>query len=302
MVDHHVSNKSRNWLVTLSLLVTILGWGWAWVGIRDTVRFYEPGPLALGRYLVASLVLLPIWLKRGARLPARADVLPMFFLGLTGFSVYNLAINAGERTITAGTAALIAACIPVLVTLGGRFFFAEKLTWQGWLGIFTAFAGVALTTAGAEGALQLSHGALLVLGAAVAATVYGLLNKKMLKKYPPLEVTTWAIWAGTLGLVPTGLGLPAAVQQAPWSATVKIAFLGIIPGALCYALFSYAISQVSIARVASWMFLVSIASVVMGWLFLNELPPLMALVGGSITLAGVYVVNAKGHPSPSNSD
>jgi drug/metabolite transporter (DMT)-like permease len=284
------------WLVTLSLAVAVLGWGWAWVGIRDTVRFYEPGPLALGRYLVASAVLLPIWLWRGAKLPARGDWPLTLLLGLSGFTLYNYCINVGEQTVAAGTASLIAACIPVMVTLGARFFFAEKLTWIGWFGIGLSFAGVGTTTLGAGKAIQLSLGAVLVLAASVCAATYSLLNKRLLKRYAPLEVTTWTIWAGTLGLLPFGAGLPATVAAAPALATFKVALLGLVPGALCYALFSYAITKIPMARVASWMFLVSLTSVSLGWLLLDELPSGMALVGGGITLAGVYLVNTRGHP------
>jgi drug/metabolite transporter (DMT)-like permease len=289
-------NRTAHWLVTLSLIGAVLGWGYAWVGIRDTVRYYEPGPLALGRYLVASLVLLPFWLRRGARLPARADWPVAAIMGVLGFTAYNFCINLGEKTVAAGTASLIAACIPVMVTLGARYFYAEKLTWIGWGGIALAFAGVATTTLGAQEAFHLSLGALLVLAASVCAAIYGLLNKRLLQRYPPLEVTTWAIWAGTIGLLPFAGSLPKAVAHAPGVATMKVALLGIVPGAICYALFSYAISKVSMARVASWMFLVSLTSVVLGWLLLNELPTSMALTGGAITLAGVYLVNAKGHP------
>ncbi|MCX7044988.1 MAG: DMT family transporter [Candidatus Sumerlaeota bacterium] len=288
---------SERWRVGLSLAGAVLGWGWAWVGIRDTVRFYEPGPLALGRYLVASLVLLMLWTWRGARLPARRDWPIIAVMGLLGFTFYNLCINTGEKTITAGAASLIAASIPVMATLGARCFFAERLTAAGWAGIAIAFGGVAIISVGAEGGVRLSYGALLVLLASVCAAGYSLLNKRMVARYAPLEITAWAVWMGTLGLMPTGLGLLDALRSAPLSATLEVALLGVIPGAACYALWTYAISKVSMARVASWLFLVSVAAVALGWMLLGELPPLMAFAGGFITLLGVFLVNVKGHVS-----
>jgi drug/metabolite transporter (DMT)-like permease len=290
------SEKTEQWLVSFCLVASVLGWGWAWVGIRAAVRHYEPGPLALGRYLVASLVLLPLWLWRGARLPEGRDWLIAALMGLLGISLYNLGINLGEQTVTAGTAALIAACIPVIATVGARCFFAEQLTWIGWGGIGLAFCGVGTTTLGAGQTLHLSKGALLVLAASLSASVYSLLNKGMLKRYAALEVTTWAIWAGAIGLLPFGAGLPGAVAEAPGSSTLQVVLLGVVPGAACYALYSFAMARRSMARVASWLFLVPVTSVALGWLLLGELPSPTALFGGTVTLAGVYLVNARGHP------
>jgi drug/metabolite transporter (DMT)-like permease len=290
-----VSRNSGRWLVGLSLAGAVLGWGWAWVGIRDVLRHYEPGPLALGRYLIASLALLPLWACRGAKWPAARDLPMIVAMGLLGFTFYNLGINAGEKTITAGTAALIAACIPVMVTIGGRIFFSERLTSAGWAGVAVAFAGVGIITASAEGGLRLSSGALLVLFALVCAAGYGLLSKQFLTRHGWVEATTWAVWAGTVGLIPAGSGLREAVAAAPVSATIQVALLGIIPGAVCYALWNFTISRVPLAQVASWMFLIPAASVALGWLLLQEIPPPLVLVGGIVTLAGVFLVNVRGN-------
>ena len=271
------------------------GWGWAWVGIRDAGRHYDAGALALGRYLVASLVLLPVWVWRGAKRPARSDLPVIACMGLLGFTLYNLSVNIGEQSITAGTAAFIAASIPVMLTLGGRAFFNERLTPVGWVGVMVALTGVGLISIGAEDRIQLSYGALLVLFASVCAAGYGLLNKRLLARYGSLDLTTWAIWAGTLGLVPTGRNLVGTLRHAPLASTLTVILLGVLPGAICYALWSRAMSATSLSRVSSSMFLVPLMSVGLGWLMLGEVPAHLALVGGMVTLGGVFLVNTWGH-------
>lgn len=284
------------WLL-VSLAGATLGWGWAWVGIRAAVPEYGAGPLALGRYVVATLVLLPFWLARGARLPQRRDWPAVAVMGLLGFTFYNLAVNQGEKTISAGTAALIAACIPVIQTIGGRFFFQERLTPAGWTGVALALGGALVTSLGAEGHFDFSLGAWLVLAGAVALSSYGLLCKRLLRRYRSLDITTWAIAIGTLGMLPFGLDLPAAVGRASPAATVTVVLLGVLPGALCYALWAVAFSRLSMARVSSWQFLIPLAAIAFGWLLLHELPPQAALIGGALTLGGVLLVNLKGHPA-----
>ena len=243
-----------SWIVFLSLLVAIIGWGWAWVGIRYAIRYYTPGQLAFGRYLVASMTLLPFWFARGRRLPESTHWVPLIIMGITGFTIYNFCINLGEQTITAGTAALIGAFLPIGNTLGASFFLNEKLSRSRLTGILIAFAGVAVTSLGAKGHFEFSFGAFLVFLAVLSASVYGVLTKHMVKTYPPLEVVSWAMWAGTLGLFPLSHGLFARVQEVPWLATFNVILLGILPGAICYALFTFALSRVAVARASTSMF------------------------------------------------
>lgn len=287
------SSLSSQWILYLCLAGSALGWGWGWVGIRAALEAYTPGQLALGRYTIASIVLFPFWAWHGAHLPTWRHLPLIAIMGMTGFSIYNYCVNSGEVTITAGTAALLGALLPILMALGARYFFSEKLTHVGWGGVFIAFSGVVITAMGAHGSLHFSSGALLVVLAMVSASIYGLLMKKMLSYYSPLEITTWSIWIGTFALIPFGGGLSKAVLQAPPSTTFNMLLLGIFPGALCYLLYAYTSSKTNMAQVASWMFLLPLLSILLGWLLLGELPTLMAFAGGAITLLGAYLVNVR---------
>ncbi|MBM3856735.1 MAG: DMT family transporter [Verrucomicrobia bacterium] len=282
-----------SWLVFLSLLIAIIGWGWAWVGIRYAIRYYAPGQLAFGRYLVASMTLLPFWIARGRHFPKSGDWFSLIVMGVTGFTIYNFCINVGEQTITAGTAALIGAFLPIGNTLGAAFFLNEKLSPTRLTGILIAFAGVAVTSLGAQGHFEFSFGAFLVFIAVLSASVYGVLTKYMVKSYPPLDVVSWAMWAGTLGLLPLGHGLVARVQEVPWLATLNVILLGILPGAMCYACFTFALSRVPVAKASTSMFFMPITSILLGWLLLGELPSSIAIAGGVVTIMGAYIVNTK---------
>jgi len=283
------------WRVYLALGLAVSGWGFAWVGIRAAVVHYDAGPLALGRYLVGSLVLVPLWFVRGRHWPARGEWPAILLMGLFGFTIYNLLINEGERTITAGTAAFVAAIIPVLNTIGARIFFKEKVVVWGWVGLLISTGGVAIITVGGEGGgFQLSTGALLVVLAAFSATVYGLLTKRFVRRYHALDVTTWAIWCGTLFLLPFFPGLLGNLSDAPPGPTLHMIFLGIFPGAISYASLAYAIQHLSMARAISCLNLIPPFSVGLAWVMLDELPPAMTFVGGLIAMGGVILVQTSG--------
>jgi len=210
----------------------LIGWAWAWVGIRSAVQHYPPGALALARMAVASAVMAVVWAARGRRLPEPREWPGVALTGVLGFSTYGLCINAGERIIPAGTSSMIVACIPVLTTLGAVIWLGERLTFRGWAGVVTAFGGMLIIGAGQPGGRAELIGLLLLFGGALSATGYNLLSKRYLARYSALDVTTWAIWTGTLALLPAGGGLGAAMRTAPASASWTVVAPGAVPSAL----------------------------------------------------------------------
>ena len=271
----------------LAVGVSVFAWATAWVSIRVAVADYSPAQLALGRYLIASAILLPMVLARRPRFK-RADWPRIAGAGLFGFTLYNLCLNAGETTITAGAAALIGSTIPVLSTLSAQLFLGERVAKGAWWwGSAVALAGVAVIAWGEEKGIGFGAGAWLVMGAAGCAAIYNTLQKPLLARYAALDVTSVAIFCGTLLLVPLGGGLVEAVRTASPVATLNLVLLGAFPGALGYVLWMWCLAQMPVARLMNYLYLVAPLSVLMGWLFLRELPSSLSLVGGAITLAGV---------------
>jgi len=269
-----------------AIALSVVSWASAWVSIRVAITHYSPGQLALGRYLVASLVLLPLLLRNRPRFERR-DWPAIFASGVCGFSLYNLAINAGEQTISAGAAALIASIIPVLVTLGAHFVFGQHASKRTWAASFISLGGVALLSLGTPEGIRLSKGALLVVLASFGAAAYQLIQVRLRPRYGALDLTAAAMGCGTLALVPFGSGLVGAVRSAPMSATFNLVLLGVFPGALGYVLWSWALSQWNVSRVMSFLFLIAPCAVLLGWATLGELPTLLEGCGGALALGGV---------------
>lgn len=270
----------------------VFAWACAFISIRAAVAHLSPAHVALSRYLVASLVLLPLWVARKPRIAPR-DWPLIFVMGCLGFTFYNLALNAGEATITGGAAALIAATIPIFTTLGAVLLLGERVARGAWAGIGLSLGGVFLIALGERGGLGFSSGALLVTLAALCSAAYGLLQKKLVSRYHALDLTTAAIWCGTLALLPFGGGLPSALRGAPTATLLNVLFLGVFPGAIGYVLWSYALSQLSVARLMSFLYLVPAISLALGWLFLREWPSPLSLAGGALALSGVVWTNAR---------
>jgi drug/metabolite transporter (DMT)-like permease len=260
------------------------------------MREYSPGALALLRFGVAGLGLAAYSLLRPAariRLPARRHLPGLLGLGVAGITVYHVALNAGERTVTAGTASLIVSLSPVFTALIAALALGERLGALGWAGVLTGFAGAALVSLSEGNGVQINSGAVLVLVAAVSQAVYFVMLKPYLLRYRPLEVTSYAIWLGTLCLLPFGRELVMGLRSASAEATGAGLYLGVLPGAVAYLAWAYVLSRLPAGRAASALYLVSLLAIVIAWLVLGEQPKLGLLLGGGIVLLGVALVNAR---------
>lgn len=280
-VDH-----SRRWAY-VAMGFNVVAWGMSWVNVRAVLPEVGSGQLGAMRYLIASAVMLPIWLARGRPLPARSDWPTVAALGLFGFCLYNLGINYGERTVNAGTGSMLISCIPVLVILLGVLSGREKVGLLAWLGIGLSMTGVVLTAAGSATGLTFNLGSLLILGAAFCAAIQTLISKALTRRYAAVDVTTWAVWLGTLGLLPFANDLTGTAQRLSALGWLHLIFLGMVPAALCYTIWSWVLVKLPITTVMSAVYAIPVFSVLFGWLILGEQPSLLTLVGGAVTLAGV---------------
>jgi drug/metabolite transporter (DMT)-like permease len=64
-------------------------------------------------------------------------------------------------------------------------------------------------------------------------------------------------------------------------------YLGLAPTAIGFLTWAYALSHTTAGRMGSTTYLVPPVALFLGWLLLDEVPPLLALPGGVLCLAGV---------------
>lgn len=274
-----------------ALSVTLVLWASAFVGIRAALTAYSPGHLALLRFLAASAAVACYALATRMRLPEVRD-LPMIVLqGFIGYFVYHVALNTGEQTVSAASASFLIGFIPVFTTLLSAAFLGERLTGRALAGIIMSLTGVLIISLAEGGGARFGTGAPLVLLSALASSVFFVIQKPYLNKYRPVEYTIWCMWAGTACMLVFLPGLAKAVADAPVRATLAVVYLGLFPAALAYAAWTFAMSRAPVSRVVMTQYAMPALTILIGWLWLGELPRPMALLGGLIALGGVLVVN-----------
>lgn len=274
--------------------VTILLWASAFVGIRAVADDLSPGPLALGRLVVGSLVLGLVVAARRERWPSRRDMVPIVLCGVLWFGVYNVALNAGEQRVDAGTAALVVNIGPILIAVLAWAFLGEGLPGRLLAGSVLGFAGVALIAAASSGTggAHLSGVALCGLAALTYAAAV-VLQKGVLGRVSALQVTFLACTTGAVVTLPFTPTLATELVEGPRSALAWVVYLGVFPTALAFTTWAYALARTTAGKQGATTYLVPAVAILMAWLLLAEAPPALAFVGGAVSLAGVAVTRSR---------
>lgn len=276
-------------LVALGFVVVL--WASAFPAIKVGLEGYGPAHLTLLRHLVASLAFVPLLLVFRCRAwPDRRDLPTFLGLGVVGMAVYHLALNFGEVYVSAGATSLIIATAPALTALVAWALTGDRLPALGWAGSAVSFAGVALIVLG-DGAVGTIHPAAgLILVSALATAFFAVLQRPMLRRYRPLEVTAFATWGATLPLLAFAPGAATAVLAAPAASTWAVVHLGVVPSAIAYTLFAIALSRAPAPVVTSFLYLVPVVALLLSWWWLGEVPSSLTVVGGAVAVVGLVLV------------
>jgi drug/metabolite transporter (DMT)-like permease len=274
-------------------LVTVFLWASAFVGIRSAGRSLSPGALSLGRLLVGAAALGIVLLARNERLPGWKAVRPvapaLVLCGLLWFGAYNVALNAAERRVDAGTAAMLVNVGPILIAILAGLLLHEGFPRTLLIGCAIAFAGVVVIGLATSDAGVTTAGVVLCLLAAVAYAGGVVSQKTVLRTLSPLQTIFLCCLIGAVACVPFAPQLLGELEDADATAVAWMVYLGVFPTALAFTTWAFALARTGAGRMAATTYLVPPVSVLLGWLVLSESPPAPALAGGALCLAGVIV-------------
>ncbi|HEX5189210.1 MAG TPA: DMT family transporter, partial [Streptosporangiaceae bacterium] len=269
-------------------LTTVLLWGSAFVAIRAADERLSPGAIGLGRLIVSSAILGVVAMIRRDPSPRGRDLLAIAAYGVLWLGVYSVTLNAAERHIDAGTAAMIINTGPILIAIGAGVFLREGFPRRLFAGCLVAFGGCVLIGFASIGSgSRPGIGVALCVVAAFAYATAVVVQKPVLARVSPFQVTWVGCVAATVACLPFAPALIADAATAGPGAIGWTVYLGAGPTALGFATWAIALRRTTAGRLASLTYLIPVVAILLGWLVLGEIPPLFAVIGGAGCLAGV---------------
>jgi drug/metabolite transporter (DMT)-like permease len=271
--------------------------GAAMVATRFVVGQTDPASLAMLRYIVGFLCLLPPMLLAGQSMRfERKDVAPIALLGIIQFGALIALLNYGLQFIPAARAALIFACFPLLTMVIAAALGRERLGLAKTAGVLLTILGVgvalgekALTRSGAESAWL---GEAAVLASTFCGALCSVLYRPYVQKYQTLPVSAFAMLASVVFLAFLAFGegfftTPLRFTAAGWGAVL---FIGFSSG-IGYFLWLWALGHASPTRVTAFLALSPITAALLGALLLGEPITAGALAGLALVALGLWVAH-----------
>jgi drug/metabolite transporter (DMT)-like permease len=244
-------------------------------GLAETM---PPVTLAVGRWLVALMVLLPfvidrIWQQRILLWRQRWLVL---LCGAFGIAGYNALAYVALRTVPAANVAFLNSTLPLMIPLAAFLLGGERVSRRTLLGIAVSFAGVCWIVSRGDAQMLLrlhfEPADLLVLLAILNYAVYSVLLRRRAAVLDPLAFLAATMAAGLLVLVPFWIWELAAGAVIPFdpAAIAAVLYIGLFASLLAFILWNRCVAMLGAAVTGISFHLVAVFTAILAFLLLGE--------------------------------
>lgn len=289
-----MSTPTRPALLAPALAISVLIASGTFLVAKQTLLEFEPLALAMLRFGLAVIVLVPFTrLTRPRVRIAPEDRRRIWFLGLLAVPLNQGLFLYGIKWTSASHGALLYALTPAFVVMLGPLVGEAKPRRGEIAGIALAFAGVFVLLAQSGLAFDPAslRGDILILLAVVAWAAYLAFGRRLTHVYGPLVVTSEALRTGTILFLPVGLWAltrfdPATITPMGWGG---LFFLAWLTSGVAYVTWFWGLRYLSAGTVAVLTNLQPVVTALMAWALLREpLPPAFGL-SLLLVVAGVWI-------------
>ncbi len=299
-----MTSKKNLMLPTLSLILASVLWASSFVALKIAFRSYHPMQVIFGRMFIASLCLLvfyPSFLKLNWR---KKDIKYMLLMAICEPCLYFLFEAKALELTSASQAGMITAMFPLLVAILAWALLRERISKQTISGFFLAIIGAGWLSIGATADTHAPNpliGNLCEFVAMVCAAGYTIALKHLTSNYPPLFLTAFQAFIGSLFFFPfllmPGVGFPQLWEPLPAFAIIYLGTFVTLGG---YGCFNFGVSRVPASQAAGFVNLIPVFGVMLGLLILDEQLSLSQWFACALVFAGVWVSSRRESTSATN--
>src|SRR3954452_16006628 len=290
-------SRVNEWLGGLLALISSCLGGTAAGVTRYLVGNGDPITLAILRWGIGFLCLLPVALVLRVRWPPRSDWPAVATLGLCFFGLFFVLYNIAVSFTTAARASLALSTLPLQTMLVGTLLGIEPLTKRKTVRVGIAILGVAAAllsglSAAPEGAWR---GELIMVGAVLCMSFYNVWSRPFIRRSSALGFLTVGMGAGVAGLIVVGMvtGRIAVLSQFGAPQWIAGLYLGIGGGAVAFILWGVPPARATPPRVANTMTVNRIAAALLAVPLVGEPITANLVIGLVAVFAGIWVATTE---------
>ena len=278
----------KNILPVIAIITTVFFWGSSFPVMSFLLETSSPMVLGAGRFVFAGFISI-LWCAYNLnKKKINFNHLIRFFIaGFIGIFLYNIFLNYGQQTVSAGASSFIVNCNPLFTALIGFFILKQRVTIIHWAGLILCLIGVSIISIDQEGGFTLGSGATLILFAAILTATYFHILKPLVTIYGSLTSFAYTIVFGTLPMV---FWFPETYNFLLISNNeVKLAFLwlALFPTALGYLTWTFAVGYYGANKASLSLYLIAPISLIINYLWYDKEPSLQTIIGGLIIITSL---------------
>ncbi|MFK5925085.1 MAG: DMT family transporter [Desulfuromusa sp.] len=293
-----MTEKIHNLLPAISLIMAMLLWASSFVALKLAFQGYHPMQVIFGRMFIASLcfvVFIPSFRKINWR---RQDVKYLLIMGICEPCLYFIFEAKALELTSASQAGMITAMLPLLVAILAWSWLKESISKQTLAGFSLAIIGAGWLSLASETSINAPNpllGNFFEFMAMVFAAGYTVSLKHLTNNYPPLFLTAFQAFIGSLFFLPF-LFLPGVGWTVTWDPTPALAviYLGTLITFGAYGCYNYGVSRVPASRAAGYVNLIPVFGVILGMIILGDKLNQWQWLACGLVFCGVWLSSRSG--------
>lgn len=272
----------KHWLAFVALGVV---WGMSGIAAQTLAGYVSPLRGAAARFLLATVLCIPVILWRRVRLPRGRVLGFVLLLSVTMIVLPSLLLLWAQQYVSSVTVVVLFSAMPLLLAL-----VTPGVPSRALQATIVAVGAIALAVGASFSAAQ-AWGAAIALLAAASTAASLLIARREFRGTNPLGVTAvlLGVAAGLLFLASQVLE-PGQASQWNHNSVGSVVFLAVVGGAPAYACYFWLLQQMEAYQVATVQWIETLLAIIVSALFLRVPLSFTMAAGFVVTVASLLLV------------
>ncbi|MCG9791817.1 DMT family transporter [Flavobacterium algicola] len=282
-------------LPILAMLWVGFFWGTTWIASKEGVRYIPAIQMVATRQFLAGSIYIIYFLTTKKPWPKGKQWKTIIILAILNFTFSNGLSTIGVKYISSGLGSIISAIFPIWVVIIS-FFKGEKIAKLAVTGLLVSFAGICVVFYEHLSDFLIPDFRLGILFSVTATITWAfgtLYAKKKASNYDPYFSLGFQMFISSLILFTYNgaTGTFVSLVEIPAITWFAIGYLVIIGSLVTFTIFIYSLQHLPPEVSSLYVYINPIVAILLGSVIFDESLTFPIILGGAVTLLGLFIVN-----------
>ena len=287
--------KSSNFKLYVAMVAAMFIWGISWPNAKITGQYASPDLLMFWRFTLACATMIPIMFFMGKKFTFPQTTLKYVIIAAVCLTAYNYGYFKGTQIGMASLGGIIVPTLSPLVTyLLVVLIFDQSIRRKEILGFMIGILGGLVLLRIWEVDLQdlFDSGNIYFIFAAIIWTGVTIMTQKSREETDVINFSFWLyLFSAILAFSFAPKGQLFTIFTFDWIFWVNFLMISVVSLAIGTTVFFQTTMRLGSEKASAFMYVVPVTAMVFSVILLGETLPWSTIVGGSMAIGAVYIVN-----------